>query len=427
MMRWLEKNGYNVSYTAESEVDQSGVLLKNHKVFMSSGHDEYWSAGQRANVLAAREAGVNLAFFSGNEIFWKTRWAPSSEGSNTPYRTLITYKETHFNAPVDPQDPTVWTGAWRDPRFSPPADGGQPENALTGQQFEVNSGTSDIAVPSQYSKLRLWRNTAVAGLEPGQTLALAPGTGTLGYEWDEDVDNGFRPAGEFDLSSTTVSGVQAFMDYGTTLSNNSTATHNLTMYRAPSGALVFGAGTVQWSWGLENVNAWEAAFTDPSHNPPDLNIEQFTVNLLAEMGVQPGSLSSGLVAVSQSTDTTPPTSTIASPAAGANRRRRQPGDGLGDGDRFRWRRGGWRGSLDRQRDDVASGNPDHPSGTIRQMDLHMGGAREPLDDDQVPRGRRQREPGDPLSGRDRQRLLPLLDMGHEHNAASVRLGRSPVR
>ena len=65
---------------------------------MSSGHDEYWSADQRANVTAARDAGVNLAFFSGNEIFWKTRWA-GSDGSNTPYRTLITYKETHFDAP----------------------------------------------------------------------------------------------------------------------------------------------------------------------------------------------------------------------------------------------------------------------------------------------------------------------------------------
>jgi Domain of unknown function (DUF4082)/Fibronectin type III domain/Bacterial Ig domain len=316
MIRWLEKNGYNVSYTSESEVDQNGPLLKNHKLFVSSGHDEYWSAGQRANALAAREAGVNLAFFSGNELFWKTRWGPSTEGSNTPYRTLTSYKETHFEAPVDPQDPPTWTGTWRDPRFSPPADGGQPENALSGQQFEVNSGTSDITVPSKYSKLRLWRNTAVAGLEPGQTLTLAPGTGTLGYEWDEDVDNGFRPAGEFDLSSTTVSGVQAFTDYGSTLSSNSTATHNLTMYRAPSGALVFGAGTVQWSWGLDKTNAWGIGTTDPSQNPPDPNMEQATVNLLADMGAQPGSLSEGLAAATPSTDTTPPTSTITSPAQG---------------------------------------------------------------------------------------------------------------
>jgi hypothetical protein len=316
MMLWLERNGYNVSYTSEAEVDHNGALLKNHKLFMSSGHDEYWSDGQRANVLAAREAGVNLAFFSGNEIFWKTRWGASSEGTNTPYRTLTSYKETHFEGPVDPQDPPTWTGAWRDPRWSPPGDGGQPENALTGQQFEVNSGTADITVPSLYGKLRLWHNTAVSTLEPGQTLTLSPGTGTLGYEWDEDVDNGSRPAGEFDLSSTTVNGVQAFTDYGSTLSSDTTATHNLTMYRAPSGALVFGAGTVQWSWGLEYFNAWNEGITEPARNKPDPNMEQATVNLLAEMGAQPGSLTHGLVTATKSTDTTPPTSTITSPKQG---------------------------------------------------------------------------------------------------------------
>ena len=81
----------------------------------------------------------------------------------------MTYKETHYDAPVDPQDPPTWTGTWMDPRFSPPADGGRPQNALTGQLFVVNSGTTDITVPAQYSKLRFWRDTEVAGLTPGQS------------------------------------------------------------------------------------------------------------------------------------------------------------------------------------------------------------------------------------------------------------------
>ena len=62
----------------------------------------------------------------------------------------------------------TWTGTWRDPRFSPPGDGGRPQNALTGQFFMVNSGTTDIKVPAQYAKLRFWRNTAVATLTAGQ-------------------------------------------------------------------------------------------------------------------------------------------------------------------------------------------------------------------------------------------------------------------
>ena len=87
--------------------------------------------------------------------------------------------------------------------------------------------------------------------------------------------------------------VQAFTDYGSTVTSNATGTHHLTLYRAPSGALVFGAGTVQWSWGLADVNAWDVGITDPAHNPPDPNMEQFTVNLLAEMGAQPATLTRG--------------------------------------------------------------------------------------------------------------------------------------
>ena len=79
-------------------------------MFLSVGHDEYWSGGQRANVEAARDAGVNLAFFSGNEIFWKTRWENSIDGSGTAYRTLVCYKETHANAKIDPHDPTSGPG-----------------------------------------------------------------------------------------------------------------------------------------------------------------------------------------------------------------------------------------------------------------------------------------------------------------------------
>jgi hypothetical protein len=286
---------------------------------MSSGHDEYWSGAQRTNVQNAVNAGVNLAFFSGNEMFWKTRWGPAIDGSNTPYRTLTTYKETHFNAPVDPNDPSTWTGTWIDPRFSPPADGGQPANALTGQQFEVNSGTTDLKVPAQYSKLALWKNTAVAKLAAGTTLTLSPGTGLLGYEWDEDVDNGFRPAGEFDLSSTTASGLQVFTDYGsTTTGNTATATHHLSLYKVPGGGLVFGAGTVQWAWGLNNVNAWQSSTTDPSGDPPDPNVQQATVNLFAMMGAQPSTLMAKLVPGAASADTTAPTSTITSPLPNAN-------------------------------------------------------------------------------------------------------------
>src|SRR5439155_835008 len=97
MIRWAESNGYDTSYFTDVDSDRLGSLIQNHKVFMSVGHDEYWSANQRANVETARAAGVNLAFFSGNEVYWKTYLANSIDASNTPNRTLVTYKDTLQN------------------------------------------------------------------------------------------------------------------------------------------------------------------------------------------------------------------------------------------------------------------------------------------------------------------------------------------
>ena len=71
---------------------------------------------------------------------------------------------------------------------------------------------------------------------------------------------------------------------------------------------MFGAGTVQWSWGLDGGN--------PTGQAPDPTMQQATVNLLADMGAQPATLLPGLVAASASTDTTAPTSAITSPAQG---------------------------------------------------------------------------------------------------------------
>ena len=308
LIRFLEQNGYDVSYVSSADVANHPELIRNHKLFISSGHDEYWSASQRSSMEAARDAGVNLAFFTGNEGFWKTRWEPSRDGANTPDRTLVAYKDTHFDDPAD-QDPVSWTGTWRDPRFTTAADGVTPENALTGQIFLVNSGTSNITVPYAFRNLRMWRNTAVASLtQSNQSVTL--GKDTLGYEWDQDADNGYRPAGSFQLSSTTVPNVEVFTDYGSTTKFGQTATHNMTMYKAPSGARVFGAGTVQWAWGLSDWN--------PNDTAPDRNMQQATINLLADLDAQPSTRAAGLVAASKTTDTTSPSTTVSAPSTAAD-------------------------------------------------------------------------------------------------------------
>jgi N,N-dimethylformamidase beta subunit-like, C-terminal len=317
MVRWLEANGYDVSYTTGLDGDRRGALIRNHKVFLSVGHDEYWSGAQRASVEAARDAGVHLAFFSGNDVFWKIRWEPSTDPSHTPYRTMVTYKETHANAKIDPA-PGVWTGTWRDARaFNP--EGPKPENALKGTIFTVNAWRNDpLIVPGEYARLRFWRMTEVARLKPGDQAVL--GYGILGHEWNEDLDNGFRPAGLIRMSSTTVNNVPYIQDYGTVYAPG-TATHHLTLYRAASGALVFSAGTVQWAWGLDANHDTETGVPPERANGNDIRVgvdlkgpvralQQATVNLFADMGAQPTTLQPGLVRAAASTDKTPPVSRV---------------------------------------------------------------------------------------------------------------------
>jgi hypothetical protein len=317
MVRFLESNGYNVSYLSGVDTDRSGAELLEHKVFLSVGHDEYWAGNQRANVEAARDAGIHLAFLSGNELFWKIRFENSLAVGGAPYRTIVCYKETHANAKIDPT--AEWTGTWRDPRFSPPADGNRPENALTGTIFMVNGGGAGsyaaMTVPPAEGLRRLWRNTTV------RTQALAGTTATLptaiGYEWDIDAANAVRPPGLFHLSSTTVSVTSLLVDYGSTYGGG-TATHNLSMYRANSGALVFGAGTVRWAWGLDASHDGNPD-PDPLGNPfpASADMQQATVNLLADMGAAAGSLRTPLVAAAASGDHLAPTSSVTSPANGS--------------------------------------------------------------------------------------------------------------
>ncbi|MBZ6077194.1 DUF4082 domain-containing protein [Microvirga sp. WGZ8] len=299
-IRWLEQNGYDINYISGVDSSRDGAQLLNSKIFLSVGHDEYWSGEQRANVEAARDAGVNLAFWSGNEAYWKIRWETSIDGTGTPYRTMVTYKQTLAQADIDPSD--VNTGTWRDPRFADP--GQEPENSLTGTMFMVDSYRRDtITIPYDMSQLRFWKNTSIANLQPGESASLVQNL--LGYEWDSDVENGFRPEGLINLSLSTVSVNTLLQDYGSTVGPG-TATHSLTLYRAASGALVFGAGTVYWSWGLDPNNSIEPGPADP-------NVQQAMVNLFADMGVQPETLQASLVMASASTDHTGPTTTLTFP------------------------------------------------------------------------------------------------------------------
>ena len=251
MIRFLEANGYNVSYISGVDMHAArqraarpqpqGVRLERpRRVLVGVAAHEH---GERA-----RDAGINLAFFTGNTGFWKTRWEPSAAGASTPDRTLVSYKDTHFSAQ---EDPVAFTGTWRDPRLTTAAAGPTPENALTGLSFLVNSGTSrdhrPVRVPqhahvAQHRRdLAARRRHAAAGARTRSATSgtSTPTTASAPAAWSS-CPRRRRPASR--CSPTTAAPSRL----------GGTATHNLTMYKAASGARVFNSGTVQWSWGLDD-------------------------------------------------------------------------------------------------------------------------------------------------------------------------------
>ena len=93
------------------------------------------------------------------------------------------------------------------------------------------------------------------------------------------------------LSETTVDvpiGDVLQDDYGVSYAPGR-VTHNLSLYRdAASGALVFGAGTVQWSWGLDDEH-------DGSAQVANVPMRQATVNLFGNVAGRTVSLSRALL------------------------------------------------------------------------------------------------------------------------------------
>jgi len=89
-IRWMERQGYDLSYISSVDLDEHPEQLLNHRAYISLGQDEYWSKAMRDGVENARNHGVGLAFFGANAAYWQIRYEPDSQGN--PDRTIVCYK-----------------------------------------------------------------------------------------------------------------------------------------------------------------------------------------------------------------------------------------------------------------------------------------------------------------------------------------------
>jgi len=241
MIQWLEKNGYDVAYSTDLDTHLNGSRLLGFKGFMSAGHDEYWSKAMYDNVQAARDNGVNLAFFGANAVYWQARYEPSAAG--VPNRILVCYKD----ASIDPVQDSTTTVQWRDPLLN------RPEQALMGVQFSEENGSQNFPYFVINSSSWVYGNT---DFTDGSSVP-----GIVGYEWDR-FDSNFPPPPAVAGSWTLLGNSATVTDGGSADASNSS------IYQAQSGAWVFATGTMSWSSGLS-----APGLADP-------RIQQATTNVL---------------------------------------------------------------------------------------------------------------------------------------------------
>jgi len=230
-----ERSGLPLAYVTSMDLDADPQLLTGASALFSLGHDEYWSPPERANVTAARNAGVNIAFLGANCCFRRTRLAATRLG---PRRLIICYKTSYLQDPMYGKDNALVTSDWREP---PNQD---PESSLVGTLYESNpvDAAYVVATPDAW----MFRGT---GLSKGTRMP-----GLVGIEYDR-VNPGSpmeRPIQVLSHSPLTCRGVNSYSDSA--------------YYTHSGGAGVFAAGTLRWVASMSDMHAFGltprvAAFT----------------------------------------------------------------------------------------------------------------------------------------------------------------------
>jgi hypothetical protein len=284
LIRFLERNGYSVKYVSSVDLDQSGSDLLSGKgsIFVSSGHDEYWTTNMRNAVEEWRDlSGGHSIFMSGNEVFWRARFEyVGDEVRMWCYKDTMPGPTGVTRVAGAPFDPVTWTGTWKDTRWSDR----RPEWFLTGTDFGMN-GVYDYnaEIPKNpYGGLKVWGGSSL--VDTNITLQ-----SIIGFEADHVKPT--QPDGSYSiLASYTRTAPGGLADAnGQNYDVTGNINWGIVAQRYLSGALTVGFGTCQWAWSLDDQHdrEWAGAVS--------IDAQKFTVNLLNDLGALPQSLMSGII------------------------------------------------------------------------------------------------------------------------------------
>ena len=267
-IRWMERQGYNLSYISSVDLHENPSLLLKHKAYLSLGHDEYWTKEMRDGVENARDHGVSLAFFGADAAYWQMRFEPDSAG--VPDRTVVCYKvgTGSLSLALDPfygRDNTRVTAEWRDPILD------RPENALIGIMF---SDLTHVRQGFPWEVDTLSKSPLLNGTEllSGQQY----GCDIVGYEWDRIYNNGATPQGLQVLGTTPTQRSDAASGALTPDISNTT------YYIAPSGAMVFATGSIYWTIALDSYR-YQVDNLCANQSPVTPGIQKLMANVMVAL------------------------------------------------------------------------------------------------------------------------------------------------
>ena len=248
-LRFLEREGYDVSYCTNIDTHANSNLFARCRSFLSIGHDEYWSMDQRNTVEYERNQGHHLAFLGANACYWQVRFENGFDG--TANRTLVCYKDALLDPySANPATEDMTTIRWRDGVSD------RPEVELIGVQYEYYPVNADMVL----TNTNHWV-FAGTGLTNGSRFV-----GLVGYEADHFTNR--SPSNLVVLADSPVN----------TGSNQGYS--NMAIYQHPSGAWVFATGSMQWAWGLDDF------FSGISHpNVVNSGTQKIMRNVLAAFAV----------------------------------------------------------------------------------------------------------------------------------------------
>src|SRR5690606_4077999 len=78
-----------LEFIANTDLHVHPGILDPYDLFVTVGHDEYWSSEMRSELERHLDAGGNAAFFSGNNMWWKIHFEPPGTGGMPNGRMLV--------------------------------------------------------------------------------------------------------------------------------------------------------------------------------------------------------------------------------------------------------------------------------------------------------------------------------------------------